>query len=120
VSAFRRRCEAESRGHSYQVGQRIRLHLFHNLTSVCLHRDLADAELATDLFIQQAGDHQCHDLPFARGERRVTVAKRLYLRLATKCSVAALELYNYNCAKISLLRTLGIAEQGVKEYFRGK
>lgn len=50
----------------------------------------------------------------------MTVAKRLYLRLATKCSVAALELYNYNCAKISLLRTLGIAEQGVKEYFRGK
>jgi outer membrane protein TolC len=29
-------------------------------------------------------------------------------------------LYNYNCAKISLLRAVGIAEQGVKEYFRGK
>jgi outer membrane protein TolC len=29
-------------------------------------------------------------------------------------------LYNYNLSKISLVRALGIAEQGVKEYFRGK
>jgi outer membrane protein TolC len=29
-------------------------------------------------------------------------------------------LYNYNYAKISLVRALGIAEEGVKEYFRGK
>jgi len=29
-------------------------------------------------------------------------------------------LYNYNYAKISLVRALGIAEQGVNEYFRGK
>jgi len=29
-------------------------------------------------------------------------------------------LYNYNFAKISLVRALGAGEQGVKEYFRGK
>ena len=29
-------------------------------------------------------------------------------------------LYSYNYAKISLVRALGIAEQGVREYFRGK
>ncbi len=29
-------------------------------------------------------------------------------------------LYNYNYAKISLVRALGIAEQGVREFFRGK
>jgi outer membrane protein TolC len=29
-------------------------------------------------------------------------------------------LYNYNFAKISLVRALGVAEEGVKEYFRGK
>ena len=29
-------------------------------------------------------------------------------------------LYSYNYAKISLVRALGISEQGVKEYFRGK
>ena len=29
-------------------------------------------------------------------------------------------LYNYNLAKISLVRAMGIAEEGVREYFRGK
>jgi outer membrane protein TolC len=29
-------------------------------------------------------------------------------------------LYNYNYAKISLARALGLAEQGVKEFFKGK
>jgi outer membrane protein TolC len=29
-------------------------------------------------------------------------------------------LYNYNYAKLSLVRALGIAQQGVKEFFRGK
>ena len=29
-------------------------------------------------------------------------------------------LYSYNYAKVSLVRALGIAEQGIKEYFRGK
>jgi outer membrane protein TolC len=29
-------------------------------------------------------------------------------------------LYNFNVAKLSLLRAMGLAEQGVKEYFRGK
>jgi hypothetical protein len=68
VSACRRRCEAESRGHIHQVGERAGLHFSHHLASVSLHRDLADAELATDLFIQQAGDDQRHDLPFAAAE----------------------------------------------------
>ena len=29
-------------------------------------------------------------------------------------------LYNYNFAKISLARALGVAEESVKEYFKGK
>ena len=29
-------------------------------------------------------------------------------------------LYNFNYAKISLARALGMAEEGVKEYFKGK
>ena len=29
-------------------------------------------------------------------------------------------LYSYNIAKISLARALGVAEEGVKEYFKGK
>src|SRR5271169_3193391 len=90
VSAFRRRCEAEPRGHCHQVGERVSLHLSHHPAAVCLHRDLADAELATDLFIHQTGDDQRHDLPFAAGEAGMTVPERPYLRLVTKCSVAAL------------------------------
>jgi hypothetical protein len=35
---------------------------------VGLHRDLADTELGCDLFVQQAGDDQCHGLSFARRE----------------------------------------------------
>src|SRR5262249_50506380 len=59
--------------------------------SVCLHRSLTDPELVTDLFIQQAGGHQRHDLPFATAERRVTVPEHLDLRPLTKCSAAALD-----------------------------
>src|SRR5207253_5797000 len=84
-------CKAESRGHCHQIGERVSLHLSHHLTPVCLHCDLADVELATDLFIQQAGGYQRHDLPFARSERRVTVPEHPYLRLATKCGLAALD-----------------------------
>src|SRR6266481_6462995 len=69
-------CKAESRGHCHQIGERVSLHLSHHLTPVCLYCDLADVELATDLFIQQAGGYQRHDLPFARSERRVTVPER--------------------------------------------
>jgi hypothetical protein len=59
---------------------------------VCLYRGLADVELATDLFIQQAGDYQRHDLPFARGKRRVTVPERPYLRVPSKFSEAVAEM----------------------------
>src|ERR1700730_6582008 len=68
TSAFRRRWDAESPGHVHQVGERVGLHLWHHLASVCLHRDLADVELATNLFVQPAGDYQRHDLAFATGE----------------------------------------------------
>src|SRR6185437_3711123 len=65
ASGVRRTCEAESRGHCYQVGERVGFHLSHHTSAVCLDSDLANAELATDLLMQQAGDHQHHDLPFA-------------------------------------------------------
>jgi hypothetical protein len=68
VSAFRGRCEAESRGHVHEVGERASFHFAHHLASVSLHRDLADAELEPDLFIQQAADNQRHDLLLATTE----------------------------------------------------
>jgi hypothetical protein len=51
VSDFRRTCEAEPRSHIYQVGQGIGLHFLHHPASMCLHRNFADAELSTHLFI---------------------------------------------------------------------
>jgi hypothetical protein len=46
----------ESARHPHQVGKGVRFHLLHNLPAVRLHRDLADAELTANLFIQQPGD----------------------------------------------------------------
>src|SRR5881396_2323219 len=87
----RRTTEAEPRGHFHQVGERIGLHLLHHLAAVGFYRDFADAELATDLLVQPAGDHQVHDLPFAMGEGRVTLSDCPYLRLAIQGSPAALD-----------------------------
>src|SRR5271170_1590090 len=68
VSGIWHRRRAQYRGHIYQLDERAGLHLSHHLAAVCFHRDLADTELATDLLIQLAGDHQIHDLSLASGE----------------------------------------------------
>lgn len=61
----------------------------HYLASVRLHRDLTDADFSTDLLIQQAGDHQVHDLPFPTRKGRVAVPQRAHLRLVIKgCTTA--------------------------------
>jgi hypothetical protein len=44
-------CGPELRGYSHQVGKRIGLHLLHYFAAVCLHRDFADTEFSTNLFI---------------------------------------------------------------------
>jgi len=59
---------AEGRRHSYQLGERIDLHLPHDPAPVRLDRDLADTELRCDLLVQEAGDDQRHGLPLARRE----------------------------------------------------
>src|SRR5256886_13553149 len=87
----RRTTETEPRGHFHQVGERIGLHLLHHLAAVGFYRDFADAELATHLLVQPAGDHQVHDLAFATREGRVTVSYCPYLRLAIQCSATALD-----------------------------
>jgi len=48
----------ESRRYCHQIGERIGLHLAHDLASMCLHGDLADAEFATDLFVQPPRNDQ--------------------------------------------------------------
>ena len=68
-SVFRRNCNTESGGQTHQIGERASLHLLHNSASVSLHRDLANAQLAADLLVQFAANHQHHDLPFSTTER---------------------------------------------------
>lgn len=41
-----------------------------------------DSEFATNLLVQQAGDHQGHHLLFAMRERSVTVLEELHLRFS--------------------------------------
>lgn len=55
----------QPRGRVHQCGQRVGFHLLHDLSSMRFNRDLADAEFRADLFIQQAGHDQPHDLLFA-------------------------------------------------------
>ena len=77
--------------HFHQIGERIGLHLLHDFTSMGLHRDLTDAEFAANLFVQQTGDDQGHDLSFARGKGRVTIPELFDLRLLAKSDAAAFE-----------------------------
>src|SRR5580693_6436729 len=91
VSSIWHRRRAQYRGHIDEVDERARLHLSHHLAAVCFHRDLADAELATDPLIQLAGDHQIHDLALASGEGGVTVAERPHVRFLTQYALASLD-----------------------------
>jgi hypothetical protein len=43
-------------GQFYKRGERIGFHLLHDLCAVRFHCNLADAEFAANLFIQQSGD----------------------------------------------------------------
>src|SRR5215469_14144856 len=60
--------QPEFLGHFHQVCDRVGLHFLHDLASVRLHCFFADAELATDLFVQETRDHQRHDLSFPWSE----------------------------------------------------
>jgi hypothetical protein len=62
VNHTRRSCQVnclvrgpEAGSHSHQLGEGIRLHLLHHLPTMCLYRDLANAEFAADLLVQLAG-----------------------------------------------------------------
>jgi hypothetical protein len=70
VSARPRRqvWDVQSRSHFHQIGEGLGLHFSHHPASMCFHRNLADADIATDLFVQQDQCHECDDLPFATAE----------------------------------------------------
>jgi outer membrane protein TolC len=70
--------------------------------------DLADQTLvqSTDRFSAGVTD----SVEVVQSQESVAAAHEQYIS----------SLYNYNLAKISLIRALGIAEEGVKEYFQGR
>jgi hypothetical protein len=63
----------------------------HDLPTVCFYGEFADPELSADLFVQQARDHQSHDLPFARSQGRIAVSKILQLHFSIKRHATAFE-----------------------------
>src|SRR5258705_3904010 len=83
--------QAKSRGHVHQLGEAAGLHLAHHAAAVCLHRDLADAELGTHLLVQPAADDQPHDLALAQAQRRITLPQRQPLRFVPQRRAAALD-----------------------------
>ena len=58
--------------HPYELRQRSRAHLAHNLAAVDSDRDLAGAKLAGSLFIREARNHEREHFAFARREQSMT------------------------------------------------
>src|SRR5580704_11409270 len=71
--------KVERRGHPHQIREGCSLHLSHHMAAVRLHRNLTDAQLATDLLVRAAGDHRGHDLTLAAAERRIACPEPLDL-----------------------------------------
>ena len=66
-SFLRRRFGAQFRGHHYQVGERVGIHLCHHLAEARLSRDLADPELETLEAWEEArheGELSLQQIPF--------------------------------------------------------
>src|SRR5262245_14995162 len=70
----------QARGHGDELGEGAGLHLAHHLAAMRLHRDLGNAELAANLLVQPARDHEAHDLALAPAEGLETMLQRLDLR----------------------------------------
>lgn len=77
--SFRLGCHAKCHGHFYQVCEGGRHHLTHHFASVCLHRNLGDAEFAGGMLIQPAGDHKCHHFTLALAQRNVSIPQEAVL-----------------------------------------
>ena len=63
--------KAEFFGHAHKVGNRGRLHFFHDAGPLDLDGDNGGAQAGGGLLVEQTLDDQGHDLPFARGQQVV-------------------------------------------------
>ena len=89
-------CGPEFARHSHQVGEGIRFHFLHDPPAVRLYRDFADTQFRANLFIEQTGDNQGHDLPFSKSQRCVAVPKIAHRHFAVQCHAAAFEAFAYH------------------------
>src|SRR5262249_23002211 len=67
--------DAQFIGHADQVRYRLGAHLLHDLTTMHLYGDFADAEFGGDLFVEEARDHQPHHLTLTRSELFMPLAQ---------------------------------------------
>src|SRR2546430_4488906 len=82
TTLFRSRCEAESRGHFHQIGERVGLHFLHRLAPVCLHRDLADRSEEHTSELQSQSNLVCRLL--LEKKKRVTTISEVYTAAIVK------------------------------------
>src|SRR5579863_6936374 len=77
-------------GYFDESGDRVGFHLLHDLSPMRFNSNLADAKFAADLFVQQAGDDQHHDLPFTGSEGSKTrYSSSSLLKKAQTCRVSS-------------------------------
>src|SRR5262249_44825494 len=67
----------------------------HDVAAVRLDGNLADAELETDLLVEEACNHQRHDFLLARAERCMPLAQHLQLHCVMDRKAAALDRITY-------------------------
>src|SRR5271154_4945142 len=58
-------------GDPNQLSKGARFHFTHDVQSVDLYRDFADAQISGNALIPKTRTHQCDDLPLARSKRLV-------------------------------------------------
>jgi len=80
-------------GHPHQIGQRLRVHLSHHMSTMDLHGNFADAQFGSNLLVHQAGGDEGDDFPLARGqgfELEVAAAEQPFHRRAVSDPAQAL------------------------------
>jgi len=81
-----------------QFGQRPCAHLFHYMCAVSLYGQFADAQLGSDLFVEQAGDNHAQNFPLPGTQGIKALANFCYFR-PLLASVAVAVDRSLNCVQ---------------------
>lgn len=91
----------------YQIGKRARPHLAHRLPAVNLDGNLADADLARNLLVQQSCHGQSHDFGFAWRECGVVRPNLINLANRLAAQTVFLQRGGYGVQQILVAKRLG-------------